>query len=88
MLAREYPDISCEPYFDKIEWQLVYTVINKKTPVTPPTLKEMITYVAQLGGHLARKNDGPPGVKTMWLGLRDLAKLALGAEVFQKIKNE
>jgi hypothetical protein len=30
----------------------------------------MVAMVASLGGHLGRKHDGPPGPKTMWIGLQ------------------
>jgi len=31
-----------------------------------------ITHLACVGGFLARKGDGEPGVKTIWLGLMDV----------------
>jgi hypothetical protein len=32
----------------------------------------MILMVAQLGGFLGRKSDGPPGAQTLWRGLQRL----------------
>lgn len=46
-----------------------------KTPIppdTPPTLIEAVLLVAKLGGFLARKGDGEPGVKVLWRGLQRL----------------
>ena len=39
-------------------------------PKTPPRLNEVVRLVAMLGGFLARRGDGEPGVKTIWLGLQ------------------
>ena len=38
----------------------------EKLPDKPPTLNEVVRLVARLGGFLARKGDGEPGVKTSW----------------------
>lgn len=38
--------------------------------------------VAQLGGHLGRKGDGPPGWRTVWEGWRRLTDLTDGARLF------
>ncbi|MBP0633634.1 IS4 family transposase, partial [Cupriavidus sp. AcVe19-1a] len=35
----------------------------------PPTVNEVVRLIAQIGGFLARKGDGEPGVKTVWRGL-------------------
>lgn len=48
-----------------------------------PTLGEMIQIVAQLGGHLGRKNDGPPGAQAIWQGLSRVRDFAIAWEVFQ-----
>ena len=44
-------------------------------PVLPPD-SEAILWIAQLGGFLERKNDGFPGVKTIWRGLKRLDDIA------------
>lgn len=33
----------------------------------------MLRLIAQRGGFLARKGDGDPGAKSIWLGLQDVA---------------
>ena len=70
-VARTNPDKSCEKYFEKDEWKILYKVANKTKdlPETPPTILEAVVMVAKLGGFLARKSDGFPGVKVMWKGL-------------------
>jgi hypothetical protein len=70
-LGRTVPDLCCEVAFSPQEWQAVYLVSKRqKPPQQPPRLLEMLTLVACLGGYLARKGDGPPGPKTIWIGLQ------------------
>ncbi|MBN8785611.1 MAG: hypothetical protein J0I84_08365 [Terrimonas sp.] len=33
-------------------------------------------WIGRLGGHLGRKSDGPPGLKTVWLGYQQLCHAA------------
>lgn len=35
-------------------------------------MKEAVLLIAQLGGFLARKSDGEPGIKVIWRGLMRL----------------
>lgn len=70
-LGRAVPDLSCEVAFSPQEWKAVYLVSTRqKPPSEPPRLHEILTLVAGLGGFLARKGDGPPGPKAIWLGLQ------------------
>ena len=77
-VGRELPDVSCETVFEPAEWKSVYHVVKNETPpVTPPTLKQMVRLVAQLGGYVNRPRDDDPGPQTVWLGLQrthDIAK--------------
>lgn len=68
--ARETPDVAWSDVVARHEWEaLVGTVQDTPVPPTePPTLREAVRMVAQLGGFLARKGDGAPGVKTIWRG--------------------
>lgn len=70
-LGRTVPDLSCEVAFAPQEWRAVYIVTQRqKPPLQPPRLREILTLIAGLGGYLARKGDGPPGPKTIWIGLQ------------------
>ena len=42
----------------------------------PPSIQQAVIWIAQLGGFLARKHDGFPGVKTLWRGLQRLHDIA------------
>ena len=82
-LGREFPDISCEAVFEAAEWQSVYQIVKRETPPEqPPTLREMVRLVAQLGGYVNRKREDEPGPQTVWLGLQRLHDIALCWVVF------
>lgn len=77
-LAREEPDQSCEVALAAFEWQGLYCVLHKTSlpPPSPPSLREAVRWIARLGGFLARKGDGEPGVKVLWRGLRRLEDIS------------
>jgi Transposase Tn5 dimerisation domain/Transposase DNA-binding len=71
MLGRTLPELSCEAALAPEEWKAVYLVTQKKRPpAQPPPLQEILVMIATLGGFLARKADGPPGPKALWIGLQ------------------
>ena len=82
-MARTNPDQSCEVYFEEADWKILYKVANKtkSLPATPPTIKDAVLLVAKLGGFLARKSDGDPGVTVIWRGLSSLSSI-LDAALF------
>lgn len=84
MMGRQCPDMSCESIFSKEEWQTTYVVVyRKKPPEIPPTINEMIRMVASLGGYLNRKSNREPGVKTMWIGMRNMQEHLKAKEAFE-----
>jgi hypothetical protein len=81
MLGRACPDMACDIIFDEQEWRAAYIVVKRCTPPSkPPTLGEMVVWVASLGGYLERKHDGPPGPKVIWIGLQRLRDFAIALE--------
>jgi len=60
------------------EWQALYCAIHKTPtpPATPPTLRQAVRWIAQLGGFLGRTSDGEPGVQVLWRGLQRLPDLS------------
>jgi hypothetical protein len=73
-IARTHPDESCEICLTEDEWKILYRAANKtrKMPDKPPTIYEAVIMIAKLGGFLARKSDGFPGVTVIWRGLTSL----------------
>lgn len=78
MVGRDLPDLSCTVIFEEHEWQSLYCFVKgtKQPPTTPPSLGEAVRMVAQLGGFLARKSDGHPGVKVLWRGMQKLSVIS------------
>jgi hypothetical protein len=76
-LARVEPEISCEVCLEPDEWQALacHHLAVRTPPKQPPTLSQAVQWIARLGGFLARRGDGFPGVKTIWRGLSRLADL-------------
>ena len=76
--ARRNPNNDCSVVLEPHEWKALYATIHGKNynQARPPTLAEAILWIAQLGGFLGRKNDGFPGVKTIWRGLKRLDDIA------------
>lgn len=70
-LGRTCPDLDAELFFDPDEIQAAY-LLHDKVPPAKPKLNEVLRRIAAIGGFLARKGDGEPGVKTIWLGLQDV----------------
>ena len=83
-MSRVMPEISCIHFFDESEWKAGYVAAtrNKSLPSDPPTMKEMMGYIAQLGGHLGRKKDPIPGVKAIWIGICKLTNYADAWDLF------
>lgn len=83
--ARLHPEASCTVILQPAEWRLLrrkFAPHNRSQ--TPPTIRQAVRWIAQLGGFLARKGDGEPGVKTLWRGLGVLHHLLEGARLAAK----
>lgn len=88
--ARQHPDAPCTCVLSDIEWKAIVLILNKnkilkgqRAPATPPSLSTAVIYISRLGGFLARKSDGDPGVKVLWRGwrrLQDMATMLQAAE--------
>ena len=70
LLLKEGCRVQAGLLFEAEEWQAAYILAEKPVLRTAPTLNEVLHTVVERGGFLARKSDGEPGVKTMWLGLQ------------------
>ena len=74
MVNRQSPDKSCVSILADCEWKALYCKINKtrSPPATPPSIRQAVRWIAQLGGFLARKGDKEPGIITLWRGWQRL----------------
>ncbi|MBI1282337.1 MAG: IS4 family transposase [Anaerolineaceae bacterium] len=68
--ARQTPDTPCTVVLTDPEWQALSAYMtNSPNPFAePPSLRQAIRWIGQLGGFIGRKHDGEPGVKVLWRG--------------------
>ncbi len=80
LIARTNPDLPCNLYLNNEEWKVLYMKVNRKKtwPKKIPKIKEVVIWIAKLGGFLGRKGDGDPGTITLWRGWKRLADLTEG----------
>lgn len=80
--ARLSPDASCVEVLEPIEWRVLRRRFEPKNrSKKPPTIRQAVRWIAQLGGFLARKGDGEPGLKTLWRGIGVLHHLMEGVRL-------
>jgi hypothetical protein len=86
MMGRAYPETSCEVVFESQEWQAIYTMhYRRRPPQESPPLREIVHCLARLGGFLARRGDGEPGVQTVWQGYQRLHDFLYALETHQAV---
>lgn len=83
--SRATPEVSCEVYFSPDEWMAIYTFTQRKAanPSSPPTVKELLTLIAQLGGYIVKKSQGPPGSETIWRGMSKFDTVVQAFRIFR-----
>ena len=63
-LGRECPELPCDVLFEEDEWQAFWVIVRngaRDALAKKPSLGEFMKKVAEAGGYLGRKSDGPPG---------------------------
>jgi len=80
LIGRSNPEWPCTSFLEDQEWKILYAKFNKTKsyPKTPPTVHEAVRWIARLGGFLARKSDGEPGIITLWRGWKRFSELVAG----------
>ena len=80
LIARTDPALACSTFLASHEWKVLFLKAtgSRSVPKTPPSIGDVVIWVAKLGGYLARKSDGPPGTLTLWRGWKRLADLTEG----------
>lgn len=78
-LGRHCPDAPCTILLSEQECRVLKARFAREAPGEGvPTIRQAMQWIGRLGGHLGRKRDGLPGVRTLWRGWRDLALLVDG----------
>lgn len=83
-LARTDPDAPASAILETHELQALYIFLHKQ-PIPDslaPTVRQTLHWIARLGGFLARKNDGEPGVTVVWRGWQRLSDISAAYLVF------
>jgi hypothetical protein len=80
-LSRQHPEAAASVAFDEHECRVLaaYAQEHGRTiDAQHMTLQQATGLTGQLGGHLGRKRDGPPGSMTLWRGIQRLHAMTLG----------
>lgn len=83
--GRETPGNLASDWFHSDEWRALSAYRNEHTSPSqrPPSLREAVRWIAQLGGFLARRRDGEPGPIVVWRGLQQLRAITHAWRLFQ-----
>ena len=84
LLGRTAPELSCELYFSQWEWEALCLAVKNTIPTHPPLLGDALSMVAKLAGYRGRKQDGPPGMQTIWKGMLQLSNMAF---MYERTRN-
>jgi Transposase Tn5 dimerisation domain len=86
-IGRYHPSLSCELFYEEVEWKAVYIIAYKKPPPNnAPSIGKINKIIAGFGGFLNRKSDKAPGIKSMWIGLQRLRDFTLPFKTFNSLK--
>jgi hypothetical protein len=77
MLARAVPEAPCSVLLDAEEWQALSCAIHRvpQPPAEPPSLAQVVEWMAQLGGCVGRRRSAHPGPEVVWRGFQHLSDL-------------
>ena len=82
--ARTEPTRPCTEVLSDDEWRVLWARIHTaRLPEgqEPPGMREAVRMIGRLGGHLGRKCDGLPGVRSLWKGWYVLQLLVEGYHI-------
>lgn len=84
-LGKHSPDAPCTVLLSTVECEVLsLRFADDKQAPTTPTIRQAMLWIGRLGGHLGRKSDGLPGVRTLWRGWRDLAIMVHGFQIHRR----
>ena len=87
-ISRHDPEAPCTTVLTDHEWHALYAFIYKthRFPDEIPSVRDVTLWIAQLGGFLARRHDGPPGVTVIWRGWLRLSDIAASWLIFHPLQ--
>jgi hypothetical protein len=84
--SREEPDSPATVLLSEEECTVLMARCGKGNLAAVLTLRQAVLWIGRLGGHLNRKGDGMPGIRTLWRGMRDLELLVQGFRVAKQLR--
>lgn len=84
LLNRQNAELDLRVAFNKTEIHILKLYFRKETP---QKISDYIILLARLGGYLNRKNDPPPGYRTIWRGFNKLFELCEGLKLAKNVGN-
>jgi hypothetical protein len=85
-LARERPEAPAVEVLSADEVAVLTSHFGKGMAPSELTLGQAVLWIGRLGGHMNRKRDGMPGVRTLWRGFHDLALLVAGFNAAKRLR--
>ena len=82
--ATKTPEALAIEVLDADEVETLVAHFGGKMKPSELTIGQAVLWIGRLGGHLNRKRDGMPGVRTLWRGLHDLTLLVAGFRAGKK----
>ena len=77
-LGQTDPTAPCTVAFTEQEWEVMALLATGQRPPEPPSIGEVLAWLARLGGFAGRKADGPPGPFVLmrgWLRVQEAFRL-------------
>lgn len=85
MIYRTNPNTPAEAVFTREELAILNHFCHRPNHATHKKVAHCLRGVAQLGGYLNRKHDGPPGNTVIWRGITRLTDIQLGMQIGLKL---
>ena len=83
-LARETPEAPATEVLSRDEVEVLVCHFGTGMKPSELTIGQAVLWIGRLGGHLNRKRDGMPGVRTLWRGLHNLTWLVAGFQASKR----
>ncbi len=84
--ARQAPEAPALELLSEDEAAALAGHFGAGMPPEELTIGQAVLWIGRLGGHLNRKGDGMPGVRTLWRGLHDLSLLTAGFQAAKRLR--
>jgi hypothetical protein len=84
--ARETPETAATAVLTPDEVEVLVCPFGQGMKPSELTIGQAVLGIGRLGGHLNRKRDGMPGVRTLWRGLHNLTWLVAGFQASKRLR--